>query len=666
MKFAALERAFTTVDLLISGGSFVMVAAACIFAFSTFSHAAYAQAHNSAGKAAAQTVVDSLERDCGGAIACFVPASDVGNHTNTDGHEVAMYTRDAAGTGKFWSYCYRASGTANCSNNARSASVNLYGAYAWTDLPQNGGAGPVFAGAIASNITGLSAKTVPASQLLNATTNPLTAAVFQTAGYTTITDVTRRTGYTNILAGNQVTIVSISSEGLSRTIHIAAGARPTHVQTVIGQVTPAPNPLVAIGTGTSLTFQNPIAAAQGTGISENNYGTRSTTPAQVYTLTSDSCGSVSTATPTGTLSPLSDGTGAASFTVTPIVHVAPTGETCTMVYTDNVGQSSTFNIAVGATFNPTAGAGAGSYLSGNTVTFTATEQNYAPLGSGGGFTAATSGVCNPPVLVNESMSGTTYTATYNAGSGSNGSCNFSAVDVYGQSATAGTSIIAQQLVCNTDPSAGQTIGTIQYIGTTAVPPCAAPPTAPPTASATCPPGYAGTYPNCFAPPPPTPSPGPTAFPGPVQMYVSHVSEYGCNDPYCDNGTVQWENDYAFVLLANGDVLTTSGGLLPPAILSSCDASPGGSFVYPYGGYNGITGDSPWDNGWTRPPAQTGTMITYNHNHDGSGSLTYSNQSVGQSFDFFAALNSATQADSNPIATYLQGFWVQGYALVNCN
>jgi hypothetical protein len=493
MKFTALERAFTTVDLLISGGSAVMVAAACIFAYSTFSHAAYAQAYNSAGKAAAQTVVDSLERDCGGAIACFVPASDVGGHSNADGHEVAMYTRDAAGTGKFWSYCYRASGTTNCSTSARSASVNLYGAYAWTDLPQNGGAGPALAGAIASNITGLAAKTIAASQLLNTTTNPLTAAVFQTAGYTTITDVTRRTGYTNVLAGNQVTIVSISSEGLSRTIHIAAGARPTHIQTVIGQVTPAPNALIAIGSGTSLVFQNPIAAAQGTGIAENNYGTRSTTPPQNYTLTSDSCGSVSTSTPSGTLNPLSDGTGSATFTVTPIVHVAPAGETCNMVYTDNSGQTASFGITVGATYNPTAGVGAASYLSGNAVTFTATEQNYAPLGSGGGFTAATSGACNPPVLVSESMSGTTYTATYSAVSGSNGGCNFSAVDVYGQSATAGTSIIAQQLVCNTDPSAGQTIGTIQYIGTTAVPPCAAP-TPPPTAPPTIPPAPPTTAP----------------------------------------------------------------------------------------------------------------------------------------------------------------------------
>jgi hypothetical protein len=495
MKFTALERAFTTVDLLISGGSAVMVAAACIFAYSTFSHAANAQAYNSAGKAAAQTVVDSLERDCGGAIACFVPASDVGGHSNADGHEVAMYTRDAAGTGKFWSYCYRASATTNCSTSARSASVNLYGAYAWTDLPQNGGAGPALAGAIASNITGLSAKTIAASQLLNATTNPLTAAVFQTAGYTTITDVTRRTGYTNVLAGNQVTIVTISSEGLSRTIHIAAGARPTHIQTVIGQVTPAPNALITIGSGTNLVFQNPIAAAQATGISENNYGTRSTTPPQNYTLTSDSCATVSTATPSGTLNPLNDGTGSATFTVMPIVHVAPSGETCSMVYSDNSGQTATFGITVGATFVPSAGVGAASYLSGDTVTFTATEVNYATLGSGGGFTAATSGVCNPPVLANEAMSGTTYTATYTAATGSNGGCNFSVVDVYGQSATAGTSVIAQQLVCNTDPNAGQTIGTIQYVGTTAVPPCAAP-TPPPTAPPTIP----------ANPPSPTPPP----------------------------------------------------------------------------------------------------------------------------------------------------------------
>src|SRR6202035_5859470 len=125
-----------------------------------------------------------------------VPANDVGGHSNADGHEVALYTRDAAGAGKFWSYCYRATSSTNCSTAARAASVNLYGAYAWTDLPQNGGAGPTYVGAIASNILALTAKTIPASQLLNTTVNPLTATVFQTAGYTTITDIARQTGYT--------------------------------------------------------------------------------------------------------------------------------------------------------------------------------------------------------------------------------------------------------------------------------------------------------------------------------------------------------------------------------------------------------------------------------------------------------------------------------------
>ena len=486
MRFTALERAFATIDLLIAGASAVMVAAAAIYAFSTFTHAAHTQAYNSSAKAAAQTVVDSLERDCGGAIACFVPSNDVGGNNNLDGHEIAMYTRDAAGAGKFWSYCYRASGTTNCSTAAKPGAMNLYGAYAWTDLPQNGGAGPVLDGAIASNVLGVTAKTIPTSQLLNATANPLTAAVFQTAGYTTIQDVTRQTGYTNVLAGNQVTIVSITTEGLTRTIHIAAGARPTHVDTVIGQITPSPNALTAIGGGTNLIFANPIAAGQSTGISESNYGTRATTPAQIYTLTSNSCSSVVTDNPSGNLNPVADGTGDATFTVTPLVHVAPSGETCTLVYSDNVGQTASFAVTVGATFAPSAQAGAVSYLSGNAATFTVSEQNYEPIASGGGFTAATSGVCNPPTLVTETMSGTTYIATYTAATSSNGACSFSAVDVYGQSAIAGTSIIAQQLVCNTDPNAGQTIGTIQYIGTTAIPPCPAP-TPPPTAPPTVPP-----------------------------------------------------------------------------------------------------------------------------------------------------------------------------------
>jgi hypothetical protein len=150
------------------------------------------------------------------------------------------------------------------------------------------------------------------------------------------------------------------------------------------------------------------------------------------------------------------------------------------------------------------------------VQFTVSEQNYATVGNGGGFTAATSGVCSAPVLASETMSGTTYIAMYTASSSSNGSCNFQAVDVYGQSAVAGTSVIQQQLVCNTDADAGQTIGTIQYVGTTAVPPCAPPPTPTPQ----CPTGYTGTYPDCtLNQQNPTPSPGGCVVSGSAPNWV---------------------------------------------------------------------------------------------------------------------------------------------------
>lgn len=658
MRFTALERAFTTIDLLIAGASAVMVAAATIYAFSTFTHAAHTQAYNSSAKAAAQTVVDSLERDCGGAIACFVPSNDVGGHSNLDGHEVAMYTRDASGAGKFWSYCYRGSGTTNCSAAAKTGAMNLYGAYAWTDLPQNGGAGPVLDGAIASNILGVTAKSIPASQLLNATANPLTAAVFQTAGYTTIQDVTRQTGYTNVLAGNQVTIVAITTEGLTRTIHIAAGARPTHVDTVIGQVTPSPNALVSIGGGTSLVFANPIAAGQSTGISESNYGTRATTPPQIYALTSSSCSGVTTDTPPGNLNPLGDGTGDATFTVTPVSHVAPTGETCTIVYSDNVGQTASFGITVGATFVPSAQAGAPSYLSGNTVTFTVSEQNYDPIASGGGFTAATSGVCNPPVLAGETMNGTTYIANYTAASSSNGACNFSAVDVYGQSAVAGTSVIQQQLVCNTDPDAGQTIGTIQYVGTTASPPCAPPPTPSPT----CPPNSTGTPPNCIPDPPPSPTPAPS--PVPVQLYAAFWSAQVCNDEFCDNGQYGIELSDGYMLMSDGSVIGTQGGPLP--FQQDCTQT-----VYLSDWANTVGNPKPLDPGiWSaNGVTESGITDMYNNvfNVTSYPPTTISYLNWGNTYDYFADVNNAVGGVPNGVTNLESVSQVaDDYLLENCS
>jgi hypothetical protein len=470
-----LESAFTSMELLMTAGVFVLVLAAAVVGFGTVSHTARAAAFNEAGKAAAQAVVDALSRDCASAIACFTPSNDVGNHSNTDGHEVAFYTRDAHGTGKFWSYCYKAKGTSNCVGSPAAGTVTLYGPYAWNALPQNGGTGVPTMGAVAANITGFTASTITASQLLNTTTNPLTAAIFVQAGYTSIVNVQRQTGYPGVLAGNNVTIVRLATQGLTREVHLLAGVRPTHVTTIIGQITPPPNAMTTIGSLTNYAWTNPLGAAVSFGVAENNYGTRTTSPAQIYTTSSNTCTNYLQGGDAATLTPVTDGTGDAAFMLSPIIKTEPSGVNCQLVYVDNMGQAATFHFTVGQTYAPTASAGAGSYYNTNTIVFTAAEQNYEPPAAGGGFTAATAGACSAPSLASDSFAGGVYTAVYNvSGSGQHGACTLTITDAYGQQASASTQVIAQQAVCSTDPSAGTTVNDVEYDATNAEPPCAAP------------------------------------------------------------------------------------------------------------------------------------------------------------------------------------------------
>jgi hypothetical protein len=469
------EPAFTVIEVLLTAGLFVLLLAAVVVGFGSAAHTARAAAYNEAGKAAAQAVVDALSRDCASAIACFTPANDVGNHSNTDGHEVAFYTRDAHGVGKFWSYCYKAKSSSNCAGTPAANTVTLYGPYAWTALPQNGGAGVPSIGAIASNITSFATSTITASQLVNNTKNPLTAGIFVQAGYTSIVNVQRQTGYPGVLAGNNVTIVRLATQGLTREVHLLAGVRPTHVTTVIGQITPPPNTLTTIGSGTNYAWTNPLGAAVGFGVAENNYGTRTTTPPQIYTSSSNNCTSGLQGTATATLTPVTNGTGDAPFTLAPQIKTEPSGVSCQIVYVDNMGQAATFHFTIGQTYAPGAAAGAGSYYNTDTIVFTVSEQNYEPPAAGGGYTAATSGACGAPSLASDSFSGGTYNVVYNVlGSGQHGTCTLTITDAYGQQASANTQVIARQAVCSTNPVAGTTVNDVEYDATNAEPPCAAP------------------------------------------------------------------------------------------------------------------------------------------------------------------------------------------------
>jgi prepilin-type N-terminal cleavage/methylation domain-containing protein len=428
------EDGFTLIEVLVAVAVFAAVGGALLFASAGFGRSLRQSAAVQAASTATATTVDALERDGRSSIAIFTPNADVADHANADGHEVDFYTRDASGSASFTAYCFKAA-AASCSSGQSVASVALY-RYAWGALPQNGGGGATLSGTVAENVQSFSAKTVAASALLDPAQNPTSAAYFSSIGVLHANDVARQTGYPGVLAGNRVTIVTLASAAGPRAIHLLAGSRPTRRQIVVATYTPPPNALSvsAPGGGSSIAFANPLAPAQSITISEPNYGTRSTTPAQVYTVVGTTCADNASAAPTS-ITPAPDGSGTGALAVQPDVKAQPAPVSCSVVVSDNSAQTQTIAVTIGQTYALTASA-PGPGRVGQTGVFTVTERNYPTQP----FAIALSGACANPTVLASVQSGGSYVEQVQATYASSGTCAVSATDGYGQVATSSTPV----------------------------------------------------------------------------------------------------------------------------------------------------------------------------------------------------------------------------------
>jgi prepilin-type N-terminal cleavage/methylation domain-containing protein len=442
------EDGFSLLEVLLGIAIFAMLAGSFLFAATSYGKSLRQSAAVEAATTSATTLVDSVERDARSATAIFTPAVDVANHSNADGHELDFYTRSAAGSGTFQAYCFKA-GASTCDGAQRNGSLGLY-RYAWSALPQNSGTGATYAGSVADNMTAFSSKTVAASVLLDSAQNPTTAAYFSKIGVTSANDVARQTGYPGVLAGNQVTIVTIANSVATRSIHLLAGAQPTRRQIVVATYTPPPNAMTVNGSNAAnINFANPLAAAQSVNLTEPNYGTRATSPAQVYNVIGSSCSNVANYSPNPTIAPASDGSGQATMSLQPVVHAAPAGESCSVVVADNSNQTVTVNVAIGQTYAPSA-TGPAPGRPGQVGMFTISEQNYPTIP----FTIALSGPCSSPTVVWSAQSGGTYVEQVQVLYTTVGTCTVRATDAYGQTTNAGVAITWPAL----NPGAGNVAG----------------------------------------------------------------------------------------------------------------------------------------------------------------------------------------------------------------
>ena len=306
----------------------------------------------------------------------FVPADDVGGNSNADGHELDFYYLPTAGAlqgrGVFYALCGRTTAT-DCTASQAVGTLGTY-TYIWSAVPQHGGTGATFVTGSADTRLMPFGVTVAstAAQFANASVNPYSSVMFASTTFTT--PQTYQWGYPGLTSTtNTVFIVHYGTGIDARVVALRATHVPVSVQYLNGTQTPTPNPLDL--SGLALSFRAPVAAAQSVTISESNYGNRSTTPPQVYTLGSG-CNSLTLLAPGTPVTPVGNGSGDATLTVTPIIQLAGSDASCSIGVTDNTPQSQTIGVAIGQVYVPTASGLTIAFTAGATDPVTVQEQNY--------------------------------------------------------------------------------------------------------------------------------------------------------------------------------------------------------------------------------------------------------------------------------------------------
>jgi hypothetical protein len=402
----------------------------------------------------------TLGRDARAADAIEIPSVDVGGQANTDGHQLTFYRRNAPssadsflGTGHWWIYCYK-SNTNQC---VATQPVNTLAAF-WYNRA-NGATTPLQAPI--QGLNAFSAIELQGSAQLDASSE---IAPYAVAHPGSCTPQTYHWGYNDSMVINGSVVasgtvsttcsvfrVTLTSQKLSLTVPISNTVVPQEQTTTVADATPTPNPEII---SNSISFRAPIANPTSAAIFETNYGTRTTSPAQVYTVGAPATGPTcapgrATYAPKPTVTPGTGGAGKGTITFTPVISAAAANTTCSITLTDNVGQVASIGVAIGQIFNPTSDADSNmSFNAGATVSVGVSEQNYdlpAAQGGNGGFTHVTgfpssgvntspSSVCTGPSLQGTpTLSGTNYTESEMWGFTfkTAGTCTIVFTDVYG-------------------------------------------------------------------------------------------------------------------------------------------------------------------------------------------------------------------------------------------
>ncbi len=220
------SRGFTLLELTVSLGIAAVLTLLLVQMAALVLHWSSTQAQRNVEEAAIGELVDRWHAEEDSAWAIFTPASDVNGASNSDGHEVDFFNRDAKFESYFWAYDY----------DAADKTLTRYLYAAPGSAPQ--------ADKTYDGITGFYAHTYPVTALQDPA-----AKIYSPAynGAALQPGAVRFYGAANplIAGGNQITYVRVQSATRVRELQLSTSTAPTGF-TIVLNYTPKPSATPAV------------------------------------------------------------------------------------------------------------------------------------------------------------------------------------------------------------------------------------------------------------------------------------------------------------------------------------------------------------------------------------------------------------------------------------
>jgi len=182
-----------------------------------------ALAEREGNEASLSALTDRMEAEEDSAWAIFTPPQDVRGKSNSDGHELDFFTRDAQNRAHFWAYCY--------DRNGQTLQRFVYSAP---------GTGAISDGVPARGMSAFFARTFPVTALQDSS-SPVYSSLYQHA---TLHTAAVRFGFAGqpwIAGGNQITYVRFETHQTARVLQLSTQTAPSGFIIVL-RYTPSPSP----------------------------------------------------------------------------------------------------------------------------------------------------------------------------------------------------------------------------------------------------------------------------------------------------------------------------------------------------------------------------------------------------------------------------------------